>query len=343
MSASEVAATAESSSAEPSAKGGKKTKWALIKKILTIGFFIFIPLLIFLLLKNTDWQEVKKALQAYEFKTLLLALLVSVVSFLIFSSYDLLARKYTQHSLPTRQVWPLAFVCCAFNLNLSWMGGVASRYRLYSRLGLDAATITKILSINIITNWLGYIIVAGTVFALRILELPDNWKLGETALQIIGVCLLLVAASYFFACHFATRRTFHIFKHEVTLPSLPFALIQASLAAVNWCLMAFIVFILLLGKIAYPTVLGTLLISSIAGVIAHIPAGLGVIEAVFVALLHAQLPKGNILAALVGYRVVYFLIPLAAAFTIYLVLEARTKKLAVSTTDGAADRDTPSH
>ncbi len=54
-------------------------------------------------------------------------------------------------------------------------------------------------------------------------------------------------------------------------------------------------------------VLGVLLISSIAGVIIHIPAGIGVLEAVFVALLSGEnLSHGTIIAALLAYRVLYF-------------------------------------
>jgi uncharacterized membrane protein YbhN (UPF0104 family) len=74
-------------------------------------------------------------------------------------------------------------------------------------------------------------------------------------------------------------------------------------------------------------VLGILLISSIAGVVAHIPAGLGVLETIFIAMLHHQLSKGSILAALIGYRVVYFLLPLAIACIVYLVIESRAKRM----------------
>jgi len=301
-------------------------KWIWGKRLFTIGFFILVIALLFTALKNIEWQEVKRALQAYQFKTLLLAGAVAATSLLVFSSYDLLARNFAKHKLPARQVLPLAFVCCVFTLNLAWIGGMASRFRLYSRLGLDAITVTKIISANVITNWLGYIILAGTIFSVGLLDLPSNWKIGSTALQVIGVALLLIAASYFWACRFSKRREFHIFKHTFTLPTLKFALIQAGLAAINWSLMGLIVYILLLGKVPYPTVLGILLISSIAGVITHIPAGIGVIETVFITMLQHQLTKGTILAALIGYRAVYFLLPLALASVIYIFLELNSKR-----------------
>ena len=70
-----------------------------------------------------------------------------------------------------------------------------------------------------------------------------------------------------------------------------------------------------------------LLLAAVAGVITHIPAGLGVLEAVFVALLSHLMPQAEILAALVAYRVVYYLVPLGVAAAAYLVMEAKARQL----------------
>lgn len=304
----------------------KKWRWA--KRILTVIFFILVPALLFMLIKNIEWAEVEQALRAYSVQTLLLGIAISLSSYLVFASYDLIGRHYTGHSLPARQVLPLAAVCYAFTLNLTaWVGGIALRFRLYSRLGLEAGTITKILSLSLITNWLGYIILAGALFTFRQVDLPQQAKIGETALQIVGLILLAAAAAYFWACRFSKRRSFHFREHKITLPKARLAFVQAGLAITNWLLMGLLIFTLMPDKVSYQTVLGILLISSIAGVIAHIPAGLGVIEAVFISMLHHELSKSSILAALIGYRIIYYLIPLAIACVIYLVLEARAKKM----------------
>lgn len=303
-------------------------KWQWAKRILTIAFFILVPILLLMLIKNIEWAEVEQALRSYNAKTLFIGAGIALVSYLVFASYDLVGRKYTGHSLPVRQVLPLAFVCYAFTLNLTaWVGGIALRFRLYSRLGLDAGTITKILSMSLITNWLGYIILAGILFSFRWVDLPEEAKIGVTALQLVGFILLAVAATYFWACRFSKRRSLHFREHEFTLPKARLAFIQAGLAMTNWMLMGFLIYTFMPDKVTYQTILGILLISSIAGVIAHIPAGLGVLETIFIAMLHHQLSKGSILAALIGYRVVYFLLPLAIACVIYLILESRAKKM----------------
>jgi len=316
--------TGHQTSQQATGKHGPWLKWA--KRVFTLFFFIAVPVLLFLLVRNLDWNEVTHALESYKASTLALGFVVAVGSYLTYCGFDVLARRYTEHKLSVKQIVPVTFVCYAFNLNLSsWVGGIALRYRLYSRLGLDVPTITRILSLSLVTNWLGYMLLAGFVFAGDFIDLPEGWKIGDTTLQLIGFVLLAVCLGYFLACRFSRRRTWTIRKQKLVLPSLNQALRQACLGALNWGLMALLIYILLPEKAFYPAVLGILLISSIAGVIAHIPAGLGVLETVFITLMQHQFSKGQLLAALIGYRVIYFLIPLMLAVVVYLVLEKRAK------------------
>ncbi|MEE1923261.1 lysylphosphatidylglycerol synthase domain-containing protein [Pseudomonas sp. 148P] len=300
----------------------KHPLWKRARQALTVLFFILVPVLLFMLLRNQDWGEVWHALSSYRPGVLLTALAIAACSFALFSSYDLLGRRYTGHHLPARQVLPLAFVCYAFNLNLSaWVGGVALRYRLYSRLGLETATITRLLGFGLVTNWLGYLLVAGSLFALGFPKLPAGLEIGTTGLRLIGAGMLVVAVTYLLACRFASRREWQVRGHAITLPGWRLAALQALMGAGNWCLMGLVVFTLLPDKAGYPTILAILLVSSIAGVITHIPAGLGVLESVFITLLQGQYSQGTLLAALIGYRAVYFLLPLLLACVVYLLLE----------------------
>ena len=82
---------------------------------------------------------------------------------LVYCFFDVLGKRYARHDLPVRQILPVTFVCYAFNLNLSaWVGGIALRFRLYSRLGLKPAQITRVFTMSILTNWLGYMWLAGS-------------------------------------------------------------------------------------------------------------------------------------------------------------------------------------
>src|SRR4029453_7843 len=90
--------------------------------------------------------------------------------------------------LPRPRVMAIAAVSYAFNLNFgALIGGVAFRYRLYSRAGLDNPTITAVLGVSVATNWLGYLLLGGAVALWHPLELPEDWRIGSTALRALGL------------------------------------------------------------------------------------------------------------------------------------------------------------
>ncbi|MFN9588138.1 MAG: lysylphosphatidylglycerol synthase domain-containing protein, partial [Pseudomonadaceae bacterium] len=292
------------------------------KRALTLFFLLAVPALLYMLARNLDWGEVRQALSDYSAQTLLVGALIACASYLVFGCYDLLGRHYSRHHLPARQVLPVAMVCYAFNLNFTtWIGGVAMRYRLYMRLGLSASTVTRILSLSLLTNWTGYMALAGVIFSLRLVQLPDNWGLGMTGLQLLGFALLGVVSAYVGICAFSRQRVWHLRERSITLPSLRMAVMQIVLGASNWSLMAALIYWLLPEGAAYTSVLGVLLISCMAAVVAHIPAGLGVLEAVFLALLQHQYSQASLIAAQLAYLVLYYLQPLQLASATYLKQE----------------------
>ncbi|MCS2172146.1 YbhN family protein [Scandinavium sp. TWS1a] len=304
-------------------------RWHLAKKILTWLFFIAVAVLLVVYAQKVDWQEVWSVIRDYNRTALLSAVGLVVISYLLYGCYDLLGRAYCGHRLAKRQVMLVSFICYAFNLTLStWVGGIGMRYRLYSRLGLPGSTITRIFSLSITTNWLGYILLGGVIFTIGMVDLPAHWYIRDSTLRIIGGVLLLMIAAYLWACAFARRRHMTIKGQKLVLPSWRFALLQMLISSTNWMAMGAIIWLLLGQQVNYFFVLGVLLVSSIAGVIVHIPAGIGVLEAVFIALLAGEhTSQGTIIAALLAYRVLYFFIPLALATVGYLLLESRAKKL----------------
>ncbi len=87
-----------------------------------------------------------------------------------------------------------------------------------------------------------------------------------------------------------------------------------GISSANWMAMGAIIWLLMGRDVNYFFVLGVLLVNGIAGVIVHIPAGIGVLEAVFIARCWRNIRrKGTIIAALLAYRVLYYFIPLLLA------------------------------
>lgn len=304
-------------------------RWKWVKKILTWVFFVAVVVLLVIYARKVNWHDVINVITDYNRVAILASVALVVVSYLTYGFYDLIGRAYCGHKLQKRQVMLVSFICYAFNLTLStWVGGVAMRYRLYSRLGLSGSTITRIFSLSIATNWLGYVLVSGIVFSFGMVPVPSGWFIGEGTLRTIGVGLLAFVVVYLALCAFSKRRRWTVKGQKLALPSFRMALVQFSVSSANWLVMGTIIWLLLGQKVDYPQVLGVLLISSIAGVIIHIPAGIGVLEAVFLALLGGEhLDHGAIIAALLAYRVIYFIAPLLLALVLYLWLEGRAKTL----------------
>lgn len=306
-----------------------KAWWPWFKRGASAVFFVLVAGLLVSQARSIEWVQVLNALRHYPLSAAGGAALLALASFTLYSAFDLLGRRYTGHALSAPSVMTVTFISYVFNLNLgSLVGGVAFRYRLYSRLGLKIGVITRIMSLSMLANWMGYLLLAGLVFSLQPLALPASWKIDAAHLRAIGIALLLVAAGYLALCAASRQRTLRVRGHDIDFPSPGLAALQLLMGAGNWLLMSGIIFTLLQQRIAFPTVVSVLLLAAIAAVIAHIPAGLGVLEAVFVALLSHQLPQHELLAALVAYRVIYYLVPLSVAAVVYLVTEARTQHLA---------------
>lgn len=310
-------------------RGMTPARWMWAKRLLTGGFLIAVVVLLVLYARKIDWHEVVTVIRDYNRAALLGATGLVVFNYILYGCYDLLARRWCGHTLAKRQVMLVSFICYAFNLTLStWVGGIGMRYRLYSRLGLRPATITRIFSLSISTNWLGYLLLGGVMFSSGAVELPPHWYINDTTLRLLGGVLLFIVLAYLGACTFSKRRQFTLKGQTLVLPTWKFALAQMAVSSINWMAIGATLWLLMGQSVDYFFVLGVLLVSSVAAVIVHIPAGIGVLEAVFVALLAGEaISSGSIIAALLVWRVLYYFIPLLLALVAYLLLESQAKKL----------------
>ena len=288
----------------------------LLRRGLHALFLVFLAAVAFLLLRAAravDWRQVGHALAGYDAATLALALLLTGASYLVYATYDLAGRRYAEHALPARQVLSIAAIAYAFALNIgAAVGGAGFRLRMYSRAGLGVGRITRVIGFAVATNWIGYTALAGALFATGVLDPPPAWRIGGTSLQLLGAALLAVAAAYLLACHLSHGRVFHVRGHHFRLPSPALALVQIAIAAINWSLMGTLLW-LLLPPSPWPLVLGALLLASVATALVHIPAGIGVLETVVVAVLGGMQPEPRLLAGLLAYRACYYLLPLLVA------------------------------
>jgi glycosyltransferase 2 family protein len=292
-----------------------------------VAFLVLLGWLIADHVKHIDWPGVRRALAAYPPLTLAGAALLVAASHFTYACYDLLGKRYAHHRLPVRRVLGVAFVSYAFNLNLGTLvGGVGFRLRLYHRVGLGAAQIARVIALSIVTNWSGWFLLTGAVFAARQVPLPESFTFGAGALQVLGVAMLALPLAYVTLCFRSRRRKLHWRSHAFTLPSGRMALAQIGLSTLNWLLIGTIVWLLMPPGLGYGTVVATQLSAAMLAVPTHIPGGLGVLEGIFVAALGHTVETSGLIAALIAYRALYYLIPLAIASVLYFFLEATARR-----------------
>ena len=300
--------------------------WPTIRRTIPLVFLVAVAALIVWRARAIDWAQVMNALRDYRAVTLWTAALFAALSYTVYSFYDLVGRAYTRHTLVSWKVMRVAAISYAFNLNFGTLvGGMGFRYRLYSQAGLKPGTTTRVLAMSVVGNWLGWFGVAGTAFALGWVPLPPNWTIGAVGLQVAGVILLALAAGYLALCAFSRRRSWVIRGFQVQLPSLKLAGGQLALALLNWLLMSAIMFVLLRPYVPFSHAMGVLMMSAVASVLIRVPAGLGVIEAVFLALLGSSVGEPRLLAALLAYRAIYYFAPLLVASLAYGFIEGRAR------------------
>lgn len=297
-------------------------------KLKRIATGLFVCLIIGLLIRvglAIEWDEVAAAVLQTPMRALWMAVGLVVASYVVYSYYDLLAKWYTGHDLPWWQCMRVALISYAFTMNFSAaVGGLALRLRLYGKHGLGPGEVVRITGLGITTNWIGYALLAGVVFASGAISPPVEWGVGAGPLRFIGVVMMGVALAYVAMCAFAQQRTWKIREHTIELPALRIALLQLALAVTNWSLIGLVVYTVMPGDISYPTILGTFLIGSLVGAVAHIPGGLGVTEYVFITMLSSELPRHQILGAILVYRALYYIGPMLLAGAWYLLMEARS-------------------
>lgn len=302
-------------------------RWPLMKKVGGTLFLVAVVGLLARYARTIDWARVKQSLLELPRPALLRGLGFAIVSHCVYSLMDLVGHHYTGHHMRRREVMQVSFISYAFNLNLgSLVGGIGLRYRLYGHHDVRYGNITRIVTLALITNWIGYILLGGLVFTIAPLELPAKFGLDSEELRMIGVALLSVAVVYAGLCGFSPRRSWNVRGQELELPSLRLALAQFGISGVHWMAMAAVPWSLLNGAVDYPTCLGVLLIAAMAGVLLHVPAGLGVTEAVFIALLSHRVAAHDLLGALLAYRAIFYLLPLLVGALMYVTVEMRTRK-----------------
>ncbi|RYE35146.1 MAG: UPF0104 family protein [Hyphomicrobiales bacterium] len=229
--------------------------------------------------------------------------------------------------------WPYISLCSfvtyalSHNIGASVFSGGMVRYRAYTAKGLTAAEVAVLVALCSFTFAFGTIFLMGLVLLyepqiLHPLERMSKWfAITDSTARWIGVGMLAFVALYTVGS-WLRFKPLKIGKVEIIYPRLPIVIRQYLAAPIELAGAAGIIYFALpeQGNPGFLIVLGAFLLSFSAGLLSQVPGGVGVMEAVFLAVMPG-VPAPAVFAALLVWRMFYLILPLVISLPIVLAFE----------------------
>ncbi len=299
--------------------------WNRIGFLLSITIIAIAVYVLVHMLHDLDTAQVIAALKAAEGHRIALAAVFVAGGYFTLTFYDWFALRTIEHpEIPYRIAALSGFTSYAVghNIGATVFTGGAVRYRIYSLYGLTAVDVAKICFVAGLTFWLGNAAVLGlSVFIEPHAAGPITQLPGWCNRTIAGL-ILAVLFSYLTWVWTAPRE---IGRGEwtVRLPSGPSTLLQIGIGILDLGCCAMAMYMLLPSEpnIGFVTLLVVFVSATLLGFASHAPGGLGVFDAAMLVALW-QFDKEDLVAGLLLFRVLYYLVPFACALTILGIREA---------------------
>ncbi len=293
--------------------------WNKLGVLLSLAIIGVAATVLWRMLHNINADEVVFALKATPPHNIVLAALFVAGGYFTLTFYDWFAlRTIGRGQVPYRVAALAGFTSYSIghNIGATVFTGGAVRYRIYSHYGLDAVEVAKICFVAGLTFWLGNVTVLGLGITIHPAAAGAIDQLGETANRFIGLGLLTVLGCYL-AWVWSAPREVGKGGWTVKLPRGPNTLIQIGIGIVDLGCCALAMYMLVPGEpnIDFITLAVIFVTATLLGFASHSPGGLGVFDAAMLVALY-QFDKEDLLAGLLLFRVLYYLVPFALALAI---------------------------
>jgi uncharacterized membrane protein YbhN (UPF0104 family) len=302
----------------------KYVGWNRLGVALSLAIIGVAAYVLFHMLRNINVDEVMVALRATDWRYIALAALFVAGGYFTLTFYDWFALRTIGHpEVPYRIAALAGFTSYSIghNIGATVFTGGAVRYRIYSAHGLDAIDVAKICFVAGLTFWLGNVTVLGLGITIHPLAAGAIDQLGEWPNRLIGFGLLAVLASYVIWVWTAPREI-GSGGWTVHLPRGPLTLLQIVIGIVDLGFCALAMYMLVPGEpsIDFITLAVIFVTATLLGFASHSPGGLGVFDAAMLVALY-QFDKEDLLAGLLLFRLLYYIVPFAVALSILGVRE----------------------
>ena len=257
------------------------------------------------MLKESSPHAILAALRALGPQPLALALGCLLLAYLALTLYDLLSLRWLGRPQPWRRSAPVTATAFALgNVSFNAMvvaGGV--RYAGLRPLGLAPSEVARMAVFASLGFWLAYATLGGLLFAL------DPVK---PSVRLAGL-LLVAPAAYLLLSR--RPRTLRLRGFQMTMPPLPLCVGQLAAGVTELLAVSSMLWLLLpdVPDLSWSHFMQAFLLAMVAGSASQAPGGLGVFDSAFLLLLPKSIDVSQAVAALLAFRMLYYLAPLLLA------------------------------
>jgi glycosyltransferase 2 family protein len=272
-------------------------------------------------LRGVDTGVILIALTEIPLAHIALAALCVVGAFCTLTFYDFFAlRTIGKKHVPYRIAALSSFTSYTIghNIGATVFTGGAIRFRIYSDYGLSAIDVAKICFLSGLTFWLGNTFVLGIGMAWHPWAASAMDQLPAAVNRLIAVGLIAAISAYLVWLTVGDqRRELGQNGWKVVLPSARLTLVQIVIGVVDlgFCAMAMYLLMPAQPDIDFISLAVVFILATLLGFASHAPGSLGVFDAAMLVAL-PEFGREQLLATLVVFRILYFLIPFGISISI---------------------------
>jgi glycosyltransferase 2 family protein len=271
------------------------------------------------LLRDIEPSRILAAARATPPRSIGSAIFFIACAYCTLTFYDFFAlRVIGANHVPYRIAALASFTSYAIghNIGATAFSGGAVRLRIYSYFGLGVIDVAKICFLTGLTFWIGNLVVLGTGMAYRPQVSSLILQLSPPVIRVIGIVALVVLSAYI-AWVWRKKRSFGRDGWRVTLPGGLSTLIQVGIGIADLTFSSLAMYSLVppVPQDDFITVAIACVSATLLGFASHAPGSLGVFDAAMLVGL-PDVGKEELIAALIIYRVLYFMIPFVIALLI---------------------------
>src|SRR3982075_934832 len=272
-------------------------------------------------LRGVDAGVILVALTEIPLGHIALAALCVIGAFCTLTFYDFFAlRTIGKKHVPYRIAALASFTSYTIghNIGATVFTGGAIRFRIYSDYGLSAIDVAKICFLSGLTFWLGNTFVLGIGMAWHPWAASAMDQLPPAINRLIGLgCIAAIIAYLVWLSMGENRRELGQNGWKVVLPSARVTLLQILIGVVDLGFCATAMYLLMPAQpdIDFISLAVVFILATLLGFASHAPGSIGVFDAAMLVAL-PEFGREQLLATLLVFRVLYFLVPFATSISI---------------------------